>query len=189
MNSFVAIDFETANSDRASACQVGVATQQDGRIAVEQFLVRPPTRVFEYTWVHGLRWADVRDAPTFAELWPTLEARIGNADFLAAHNVSFDQGVLRACCTRYGLPAPGIPFVCTVQLARSVWAIHPTKLPDVCRRLGIPLQHHSAGSDAEACARIVLAAAAVGWQPPRARRRRHSRARRNLTGRDREPGS
>ncbi|MFA5187667.1 MAG: exonuclease, partial [Patescibacteria group bacterium] len=34
----------------------------------------------------------------------------------------------------------------------------PTKLPDVCRRLKIPLNHHDAASDAEACARIVMAA-------------------------------
>jgi len=31
-------------------------------------------------------------------------------------------------------------------------------LPDVCRHLGLPLQHHNALSDAEACANIVLAA-------------------------------
>ena len=29
---------------------------------------------------------------------------------------------------------------------------------------GIPLRHHDSGSDAEACARIVLAAAAEGWR-------------------------
>jgi DNA polymerase-3 subunit epsilon len=31
-------------------------------------------------------------------------------------------------------------------------------LPNVCSYLGIPLDHHNAASDAEACARIVLAA-------------------------------
>jgi DNA polymerase-3 subunit epsilon len=35
-------------------------------------------------------------------------------------------------------------------------------LPDVCRRLGIGLIHHDPGSDAEACARIVIAAASPG---------------------------
>jgi DNA polymerase-3 subunit epsilon len=45
-----------------------------------------------------------------------------------------------------------------VRLARRVWGIYPTRLSDVCRRLGIPLRHHDAASDAEACARIVIAA-------------------------------
>ena len=62
---------------------------------------------------------------------------------------------------------PRIPFACSVQLACAQWGIHPTKLPDVCRRLRLPLCHHEAGSDAEACARIVLAAEAEGWRPGR----------------------
>jgi hypothetical protein len=34
----------------------------------------------------------------------------------------------------------------------------PDNPADVCRHLRIPLRHHDAGSDAEACARIVIAA-------------------------------
>ena len=43
-------------------------------------------------------------------------------------------------------------------MARRAWNICPTKLSDVCRKLGIALNHHEALSDAMACARIVLAA-------------------------------
>ena len=43
-------------------------------------------------------------------------------------------------------------------LARRHLGIYPTTLPDVCRRLRIPLRHHDPLSDAEACARIVIAA-------------------------------
>jgi DNA polymerase-3 subunit epsilon len=62
------------------------------------------------------------------------------------------------------LSRPSLPFVCTVKLARTVWSVYPTKLPDVCRHLKIPLKHHQADSDAEACARIVIAARNTGWQ-------------------------
>jgi len=34
----------------------------------------------------------------------------------------------------------------------------------VCHYLGIDLRHHQADSDAEACARIVMAAQAGGWR-------------------------
>ena len=44
------------------------------------------------------------------------------------------------------------------ELAREVWGIFPTRLPDVCRELGIPLRHHRALSDACACAEVVLRA-------------------------------
>ena len=165
MSSFVAIDFETANHHRDSACAVGLAAGFGGQIKIVQsFLIRPPTSQFAFTHIHGLRWKDVREAPTFGELWPTLRAWIDNAEFIAAHNAPFDRSILLACCATYSIRAPRVPFTCTVQLARAQWGVYPTRLPDVCRRLRIPLRHHDSGSDAKACACIVLAATAEGWR-------------------------
>ena len=63
-----------------------------------------------------------------------------------------------------------------IRLAREAWGVYPTKLPDVCRYLGIPLRHHDAASDAEACARIVIAAEARDMPAqPAGRRRPHAR--------------
>lgn len=173
LDAFVAIDFETASARRDSACAVGVAAACAGRVVLSRtYLIRPPVGQFTFTSLHGLGWEDVRDAPTFAELWPTLRAWLADAAFVAAHNAAFDRSVLHACCARYGLRPPRTRFICTVHLARTQWAVRPTKLPDVCGRLGIPLRHHDAGADAVACARIVLAAQAVGWRPGRRRTRR-----------------
>ena len=61
-----------------------------------------------------------------------------------------------------GHAVPEVPFVCTVQVARKKWGLKPNDLASVCRRLGIGLIHHNALSDAEACARIVIAAGATG---------------------------
>ena len=165
MSAFVAIDFETATHRRDSACAVGLAAGCNGRIVASRtYAIRPPTPQFSFTGIHGLRWEDVRDAPTFGDLWPTFRAWIHDAEFLAAHNAPFDRSVLLACCATYRLRAPRTPFTCTVQLARAQWRIYPTKLPDVCRQLRLLLRHHDAGSDAEACAGIVLAAEAGGWR-------------------------
>ena len=149
---------------------------EDSRIVRrEHHLIRPPDRQFSFTHIHGLTWDDVREAPTFAELWPTLRETIGSADFLAAHNASFDKRVMESCCRTYGLDEPSQPYVCTVKVARKVWRLFPTKLPDVCRHLCIPLVHHQAGSDAEACARIVIAAREDGWQREAAKGGMYSR--------------
>ena len=164
LRSFVAIDFETATLRRDSACAVGLAAACDGRIVLARtFLIRPPSAQFTFTGLHDIGWEDVRDAPTFAELWPTLRAWVDDAAFVAAHNASFDRSVLQACCARYRLRPPRTPFICTVELARRHWGIYPTTLPDVCRRLRIRFRHHDAGQDAVACARIVLTAEAAGW--------------------------
>lgn len=164
MSRFAAIDFETANHRGDSACAIGVVVVEQGKIVDRLYeLIRPPSREFFFTHIHGLSWSDVEHAPGFDQVWSRIGEAIASVDFLAAHNAPFDKGVLRACCESYGLAAPGHPFVCTVRLARAQWNIRPTKLPDVCRYLGIKLRHHEADSDAEACARIVIAAEEEGW--------------------------
>jgi DNA polymerase-3 subunit epsilon len=154
---FVALDFETANRQASSACAVGLVRVQ-GQQIVERatYLIRPPSRHFEFSYVHGLRWETVQHAPTFGELWTSIAHFFTNVDFVAAHNASFDQRVLGACCSCYGIEVPGVPFRCTMKLARSTWSLRPTTLRHVADFLGIELNHHEAGSDAEACARIVL---------------------------------
>jgi DNA polymerase-3 subunit epsilon len=155
----VALDFETADREPDSACAVAVVVVECGEI-VERFhsLIRPPRREFVFSYVHGIEWRHVRDQPSFGELWPALAERLGRGRFVAAHNARFDRGVLACCCHNAGLPPPAHAFACTMELARRTWGIYPTRLPDVCARLGIALKHHDPVSDAEACARIVLAA-------------------------------
>ncbi|NCJ07795.1 exonuclease [Synechococcales cyanobacterium C] len=159
MSVFVALDFETADRGRDSACAIGLVRVENAQVTHRhQALIRPPRSQFEFTHIHGIRWRDVVNAPTFGQLWPSIGEFIHDAEFIAAHNASFDKGVLYACCDTHQIQRPQHSFLCTVQLARQIWRLRPTKLPNVCAFLGIDLQHHQALSDAEACARIVIAA-------------------------------
>lgn len=163
---FLALDFETANQAPDSACQIGLVRLEGWRVVAEAArLVRPPTDEFLFSYIHGITWERVAAEPSWDRVWPELAPYFEGVDFLAAHNARFDQGVLEASCARYGLSAPALPAVDTVQVARRVWNIFPTKLNLVCERLGIPLDHHEALSDARACAEIVLRAHAEGWHP------------------------
>lgn len=164
---FGAIDFETADYYRDSACSVAVVRIENGQV-VDKFhtLLRPPRKEFVFTYLHGITWEMARKAPTFADVWPSLHKLLKGVDFVAAHNASFDRTVLQACSERAGIFVPDLPFECTVRLAREVFGIYPTKLEDVCRELRIPLdKHHDALCDALACARIVLAARDRRLQP------------------------
>ena len=156
---FLAIDFETADYGRDSACAIGLARADGtGILSRTSFLIRPPRRDFVFTYIHGITWEDVARQPTFGQLWPRLKPHFEDIEFVAAHNATFDRGVLLACCAAAGLIPPDAPFRCTMRLARQVWGIYPTRLPDVCRRLGIPLNHHEALSDTLACASIMVRA-------------------------------
>lgn len=174
MSVFVAIDFETADQGRDSACSVGLVRVEHGVITRKEVqLIRPPRleggdlfspapAEFMFTYIHGIKPEQVLDAPTFGQAWPKLAPILKGAEFMAAHNAPFDSGVLNACCEAAGLPKPAHRFVCTVRLARSTWSIYPTKLNNVCQHLDIELNHHEALSDALACARIVIAAEKKG---------------------------
>ncbi len=157
---FAAIDFETADQWPDSACAVALVRVENHRIVRRiRHLIRPPRQEFVFTHIHNIDWDDVAGAPRFEDLWPSLIKELQGVSFLAAHNAGFDRSVLERCCDSAGFRSPGYSFTCTMQLARSVWSIYPTKLPDVCNRLGISLRHHDPVSDAEACARIVIAGA------------------------------
>jgi DNA polymerase-3 subunit epsilon len=163
-DAFVAIDFETADYGPDSACAVGLVRVEGLRVVYrESVLIRPPRPKVLFAHVHGITWDMVKEAPGFEDAWPRLTPLLEGASVLAAHNAPFDRRVLSACCATAGLNAPVVPFLCTVQLARRRWGLKPNDLPSVCRRLGIGLIHHDPGSDAEACARIVIAA--VGGVP------------------------
>lgn len=166
MSSILAIDFETANQSANSACQIGIVRIEDWRVVdARAWLIRPPEDRFEFTHIHGLAWEDLHDQPNWAELWPTLRPHFEGLDYLAAHNAPFDRGVMTGTCDHYGLVAPPMPYLDTVQVARKAWKIFPTKLNLVCAQRGIILNHHEALSDAHACAQILIQAHADGWEP------------------------
>lgn len=156
---FVALDFETADHGRDSACSVGLVRVEANQIVeTAYYLIRPPRAEFRFTHIHGIRWWDVAEELTFGERWPDMLPILRDADFLAAHNASFDRSVLYTCCDAYGLTRPPHPFVCTVQLARRTWNLPRHGLSHVAQHLGIELNHHHALADATACALIVIAA-------------------------------
>src|SRR6476659_7914567 len=90
---FVAIDFETADHGADSACAVGLVRVEGGEVVAKTArLVRPPRRWIRFTYIHGIAWQHVADQPTFGQLWPELVPLLDGADYLAAHNASFDRG-------------------------------------------------------------------------------------------------
>jgi len=156
-NSFIAIDFETANHYRNSACAVGIVKVKNKKIVKKAaYLIRPPTNFFSFTHIHGITWSKVKKKPTFDRLWAELNPLLKGVPTFVAHNAAFDRSVLNACCDCYGISPPEKPFICTVNISKENWRLKNYKLPSVCQRLGIDLDHHDPLSDAMACAQILL---------------------------------
>ncbi len=157
---FTAIDFETANADRSSVCAVGLAMAENGQIVKRhRQLIRPDPCYFDpfNVAIHGITEADVADAPTFPEFWPSLWPRVSGP--LVAHNAAFDMSVLRRALDRAAIRYPDTDYFCTRVVAKLAWPQHPTYALDyIANVLGITFQHHDAEEDAYACALIALTA-------------------------------
>lgn len=158
---FVALDFETANHQRESVCEIGIAIVQDGMVKEQKsWLVRPRNNWFNSmnTRIHGIDAQKVAHAPEFDEIWQTVGSYFEDA-YVVAHNASFDLSVLRHVLAQYELPFPQLSYACSLQVARRAWRGFPSYgLSALSERFGISLNHHAAGSDAEACAHILLKA-------------------------------
>ena len=160
LTSFVALDFETANRNFGSACAVA-AVQVLSREVVRtlKFVLDPGPVAFEFSEVHGITHEVASAGVTFDQVWREIEPLLQEAGFvLVAHNAKFDRRVLQATARRHHVRLPKLRFICSGNLAEAVWGLRPNDLATVAAHLGIPLIHHDPLSDAEAAARIVLAA-------------------------------
>jgi len=160
---FVAIDFETAKYSQESACSVGLIKFQNGEVTDTYYsLIRPPSLYIrsDFTEIHGLTVDDVRDAPRFNEIWDSsIKPFIG--DFpLAAHNASFDMGVLKAVLKWYELEIPKVSYFCTCQISRRTWnELKSHALTALARNFNIIYKAHNALDDALTCGKLVIMAA------------------------------
>ena len=130
---------------------------QDGRIVDQQsWLIRPPSKTFVFSELHGITYDMVRNQLTFAELWPLVRPYMENR-IIAAHNAAFDMSVLTGTLSYYGLAVPSFQVIDTLDVARRTWPhLSNHKLSTVARFLAVDLRHHDAASDARACAEILL---------------------------------
>ena len=159
---FIALDFETANHQRGSVCELGIAVVVDGAITESAaWLVKPQHNWFHAmnTRIHGINAQQVAGEPEFDQVWEEVKGYFEHAN-LIAHNASFDIGVLRSVLAQYDLPPPTLTYSCSLAVARRAWKGLPSYgLKALAQRFRIPLHHHSAEPDAIASAKIMLRAA------------------------------
>ena len=154
---YVTFDLETTDSDVATCgvVELGAARVIKGEI-VDRFhtLVQPYQPIApRASAIHGYTDSDVRDARSFAQVWPEFRAFVGD-DVLIAHNGQhFDIPVLRRLAAgRDGVG--GLVFYDTLPLARSL-SRDSAKLEDLALRFGIDAgRAHHALDDAVTLARV-----------------------------------
>lgn len=157
---FIAMDFETANYQKHSACSLALVMVRNSQIVDEYYtLIKPETDFFwKNIQIHGIRPNDVLNAPKFTDIWQQIARFYHQNSLIVAHNAGFDTGVLAGCLDYYGLDQPSYMSLCTVKTSRKLYPEIPNhRLNTMCEYLDIPLiNHHDALEDSRACAQILL---------------------------------
>ena len=126
MEHFIAIDFETANGYRDSACSLGFVEFNRNRIlSKKHYYIKPSIYYdngyidfnFKNTHIHGISWNDVEFADEFDEVWLFIVDHLESADYLVAHNYSFEKSVINQSCESFNIIPPEFNWLCTMQIA------------------------------------------------------------------------
>lgn len=169
---FTVIDLETTGLDPASDEIISFATVtvSGGRITLADAvyeLVRPNRMPASDTIrIHGLREADLIDAPPLEEVLNRLLATLAGRA-LVAHVAAVERGFLGSALSRRGLELRN-PWVDTAGLDRELRRLrrlpsadsNPIGLSDVARSLSLPVHRpHHADGDALTTAQVFIALA------------------------------
>ena len=72
---YFAIDFETANGYKNSACSVGIVRFVDGVEKDSVYSLIKPAKMYfrpDFIDIHHISYDDVRNKPQFPEVWQTV---------------------------------------------------------------------------------------------------------------------
>ena len=126
---YIAIDFETANQFKNSACSVGlVRFINDIETDSCYSLIHPAKMYFIPEWtrdIHHISYDHVRDKPYFPEIWDSMVMPFINRTPgipLVAHNGdTFDMPLIKECCDYFGMELTSLTYFDSLLIARKTW--------------------------------------------------------------------
>ena len=161
---YIAIDFETANQFKNSACSVGLVRFINGKETDSCYsLIHPAKMYFIPEWtrdIHHITYKHVHNKPYFPEIWDTIVMPFINRTPgipLVAHNgQAFDMPLIKECCDYFGMEVPSLSYFDSLQIARKTWPeAESHRLTELGKDFGIKYLAHDALEDSRTCGQIV----------------------------------
>lgn len=162
---FIVLDTETTGLDPIADAIIEIAIlDRDGGILLNA-LINPPSPIPpDATAIHGIDDAMVADAPSLADIAPTLLRILSEAECVVIYNEAFDTAMLRNSLRSIGLRLPGTRTECAMHIYAAFvgeWNHHHHDY----RWQPLPSAGHRALDDARATLAILHEMAAQEVQP------------------------
>ncbi len=149
---YVAIDFETCNNSRLSACAIGLNFVKGNKIVhSSKHFIKPSNNQFflkSHTAIHGITQEDVEYAMDFKQLWDIEFSKYFLQNLIVFHNASMDLSILKNLFEHYEIFPFELSYIDTMQFAEKLG--YSKKLTDLAKTFNIEIKkHHDPESDAE----------------------------------------
>ena len=156
---FWALDFETANQNIGSICQIGLVAFDEKKEIYNWSSLINPEEEYSNTFIHGIDENDTKKSPIFPELYKYVLKKLEN--MIVVHHTSFDKTSITYACQKYKLNELKIKMLDSSRIARHTWKDISQKgygLKDLAERFNIKFNHHDALEDSRVAGLITLKA-------------------------------
>lgn len=159
------LDFETTGFSKNRAVSLGIVHYENRkRVAERYYLINPMERIEPMAErIHGISYEDVKDEPTFLDLWDEISKYIEGCT-IVAHNAQYDIRVIMGELRRYNIECKGFDVICTCENARKLnLPVANNKLDTLCDYFNFNLRnHHNALDDTIACENLYFSLKRIG---------------------------
>lgn len=158
MSNFVTIDFETANSNSHSICQVGIVEFEKAVELGHWNSYINPLDIFDRrnTLIHGIKSSDVENSPKFVDIYEKIKSSL--SEKIVVSHGSFDKTALKRALEKYNLNPFYVTWIDSTIIARRVLPQFSQKgysLQNLAKYYEIKTLPHDALDDARACGLIL----------------------------------
>lgn len=145
---YVFIDFETANSNKTSACQLIMLKVVQGKVVKSyKTLIKPYPDEFTFSHIHGITSENVSLMSDFKVLWLDIISFFNENTIVIAHHANFNINVLRSLISHYNLDCPNFFYICSVKLFKKAYNYPNHRLSALAHTNQIKFDYHDPLAD------------------------------------------
>jgi len=156
---FVVLDFETANANLSSICQVGIAGFGDRKLLSCFETLIDPEDYFDCIniAIHGITEKMVAGSPRWPDVYPSVASLLSGR--IVVSHTPFDRVALQRVCEKYEAQEIRCIWLDSARVVRRTWDCFARSgygLSNLASHFGIEYRAHNALEDARCAGQIVV---------------------------------
>lgn len=155
-DNFIALSLETATAQPYSICLLGLTECKEGKLVNKHYYyVKPPEPIMSNKSC-GVDYNTLKLASTFEELWYAGLKNLFIGHVIVGYNSPRLIGCILHALQVYGIPAPELQHIDTLEMAKMLYDLPSYKPMNICTDLSIPWEEHNPLAHSQSMADFFL---------------------------------